>query len=59
MPRWKKDATEFVVSVSYEEKRGYQTYVPKPIMEKMGNPKFIKYVVKGKQILVFPQNNDK
>lgn len=54
MPRWKKDATEFTVSVSYEEKRGYQSYIPKPIMAKMGNPSSVKYVIKGKRIEVLP-----
>jgi len=52
MPRWKKGATEFTVSVSYEEKRGYQCYVPKPIMERLGAPDAITFEVKGKKVEV-------
>lgn len=52
MPRWKKDATEFVVKVSYEESRGYQSYVPRPVMERLGNPDALKYSIKGKRIEV-------
>lgn len=50
MPRWKKDAKEFKVTVNYEEKRGYQSYIPKPIMLMLGNPESLKYTVKGSKI---------
>ena len=46
MPRWKKDAIEFPVHVTHHETRGYQTYVPKPVMEKLGEPEHIKFVFK-------------
>jgi hypothetical protein len=49
MPRWKKDQKEFTVSVTYHEHRGYQSYIPKPIMEMLGNPKAIKFIVKNKK----------
>ncbi len=52
MGRWKKGATEFTVSVSYEEKRGYQSYVPKPVMKVLGEPESITYSVKGKKVEV-------
>jgi len=45
MPKWKKDAKEFVVSVTHHETRGHQTYVPKPVMEKLGNPDALKFVM--------------
>ena len=47
MPKWKKDETGFNVSVTYHQHRGYQAYIPKPIMEMLGNPKNIKFIVKG------------
>jgi hypothetical protein len=50
MPRWKKDAKEFKVTVNYEEKRGYQSYIPKPIMLMLGSPESLKYTVKGNKI---------
>lgn len=50
MPKWKKDATEFEVSVTYHDHRGYQAYLPRPVMEKLGDPDTIKFVVKGKHI---------
>ena len=50
MPKWKKDATEFVVGVNHNEIRGAQTTIPKPISELLGNPGSIKYVIKGKKI---------
>lgn len=52
VPKWKKDATEFEVSVTKHETRGSQTYLPKPVMDKLGNPDTIKFVVKGKHIEV-------
>ncbi|HEY7082734.1 MAG TPA: hypothetical protein VH500_23835 [Nitrososphaeraceae archaeon] len=47
MPKWKTDETEFKVSVTYHQHRGYQAYIPKPIMEMLGNPKSIKFIIKG------------
>ena len=52
MPKWKKDEKEFVVSVTYHEYRGSQCYLPKPILEILGNPKRIKFVIRGKRIEV-------
>jgi hypothetical protein len=43
--RWKKDAKEFVVGVNYVENRGYSSSIPKPIIEKLGDPNMIKFVV--------------
>lgn len=46
MPKWKKDAKEFEVGVNYAENRGYSSSIPKPIIEMLGNPESIKFVVK-------------
>jgi hypothetical protein len=48
--RWKRDATEFPVGVNYVEGRGASSSIPKPIVEMLGNPKEIVFVVKGKRI---------
>jgi hypothetical protein len=50
MPKWKKDQTEFTVSVTYHEHRGYQTYIPRPIMEMLGDPKAIKFIINNRKI---------
>ncbi len=57
MPKWKKDETEFPVNVSYHETRGYQAYIPKPLMDFLGNPEAIKFVIKGKKVEVSPHTN--
>ena len=52
LPKWKKDETEFPVHVSRHKTRGYQTYLPKPVMEALGDPDFVKFVLKGKKVEV-------
>jgi len=46
MTRWKKDAKEFTVGISYDDTRGIQSYIPKPIIEKLGEPESIKFEIK-------------
>jgi hypothetical protein len=46
MPKWKKDAKEFVVGVNYVDDRGYSSSIPKPIMDRLGNPDSLKFVIK-------------
>lgn len=45
MSKWKKDAKEFVVGVNYVENRGASSSIPKPVVEILGNPDSIRYVV--------------
>ncbi len=52
MPKWKKDETVFDVNVNYHEKRGYQVYVPRPVMDNLGDPSVIDFVLKGKKVEV-------
>jgi hypothetical protein len=52
MPKWKKDATEFEVGISYSDKRGAQTSIPKPIWQILGHPETLKFVLKGKTIQI-------
>lgn len=53
MPRWPMDATEFDVSVTRNVKCDTSySYVPKPILVKLGGPKRIRFVIRGDEILV-------
>ena len=36
---------EFEVGVNYVERRGYSRSIPKPIIEILGNPESIKFVI--------------
>jgi hypothetical protein len=51
LPKWKKDAREYTVTVTFYEHRGYQMVMPKPVMELLGNPKKVKFVVKGRKTI--------
>jgi hypothetical protein len=52
MPKWKKDETVFTVSLSYHPRRGTLCLIPKPIVEALGNPEQITFVMKGRKIEV-------
>jgi hypothetical protein len=45
MPTWKKDAKEFTVSVNYSDGRGYQSSIPIPVINKLGKPNKIKFII--------------
>lgn len=52
MPKWKKDAKEFTVSVNFNEDRGYQSTIPKPIIEVLGDPETITFEINGNNVKV-------
>ncbi|MGH2639048.1 MAG: hypothetical protein ACRDF4_07190 [Rhabdochlamydiaceae bacterium] len=52
MPKYKENASEFSVSVNYNEHRGYAATIPRPIMEFLGKPDKITYSIKGKKVEV-------
>lgn len=52
MPKWRKDAKEFTVGVSYSKDKGVQTRLPKPIVEALGSPERVTFVIKGKRVEV-------
>jgi hypothetical protein len=52
LPKWKKDAKEFTVSVNYNETRGYQSSIPKPIIEALGDPKSITFTINGNTVKI-------
>jgi len=49
LPKWKRDATEFTVGVNYNKTRGYQSTIPKPVIETLGNPDRITFIIKPKK----------
>lgn len=49
MPKWKKDATAFTVGVNHNKIRGYQSSIPKPVMDTLGNPERITFLIKPKK----------
>jgi len=52
LTRWKKDAKEFSVSLSNDGSEGFVCRVPKPILEILGQPNRIKFVLKGNHIAI-------
>ena len=51
MPRWKKGETVFDVALD-ENSGSHICRVPKPIVEKLGIPNSIKFVIQGRTIIV-------
>ncbi|MCE9652620.1 MAG: hypothetical protein K8Q89_06145 [Nitrosarchaeum sp.] len=58
MPKWKKDAKEFTVSVNFNESRGYQSSIPKPVIEALGEPENITFVIDGKSVKIKRVSSD-
>lgn len=53
MGLWAKNATKFVVSVSFIEGAGSSySCIPKPVLAKLGNPKAVRYDIEGDRITV-------
>ncbi|MCV0372748.1 MAG: hypothetical protein K5793_04250 [Nitrosarchaeum sp.] len=52
MTRWKKDETEFAVKLTDDGKDSFICRVPKPILDRLGSPSGIKFVISGKKIIV-------
>jgi hypothetical protein len=52
VPKWKKGAKEFTVGVNYNEVRGYQSSIPKPVMEALGEPKTLTFVINGSNVSI-------
>ena len=53
MVTWRKGATEFTVSVIRNRQRQTNySYIPKPVLDRLGNPDGLKFVFRGDDILV-------
>ena len=59
MPKWKKDETKFTVSVNYNEHRGYQSSIPRPIIEALGDPDSITFIMKNNSIEITADKSKK
>ena len=51
MTRWKKDETEFTVSVS-SNGHSRSCRIPKPVLEMLGSPESVTFRVKNNKIMV-------
>lgn len=57
MPKWKKGAREFTVGINYNKTRGYQSCIPKPVIDTLGSPEKITFIVKPKKkVEIVPAN---
>ena len=54
MGRWPKDAKEFTVGLGYYEGRGYQSTIPKPVVDLLGLSDRITFRVSGKSVQILP-----
>ena len=52
MTRWAKGQSEFTVSLNHDTKRGCIAIIPKPVLENLGVPDRLKFVMVDGQILV-------
>ncbi|MDE0266162.1 MAG: hypothetical protein OXK17_03950 [Thaumarchaeota archaeon] len=53
MPSWARDATEFTVSVTRNVTCGTSySYVPKPVLKKLGDPRYLTFRIKDETITV-------
>ena len=47
------DATEFMVSIIHNMRLGTSySYIPAPVLDKLGNPEGLRVVIQGNEILV-------
>ena len=51
MPKWKPDATEFVVALT-PTSGTHDCKIPTPVVEKLGTPPALKFTIAGNKVLV-------
>lgn len=52
MTRWKKDTKEFSVKLTFDGTNSTICRVPKPIIKFLGDPESLKFVIRGKGIII-------
>lgn len=52
MTRWKKGEKEFGVNLNNDSSGSQICRIPKPIVEMLGSPDNVKFVIRGKKITV-------
>ena len=51
--RWARGATEFVVGITHNRKcRTSYSYIPKPVLELLDNPKRLKFTIRDGRVIV-------
>ena len=55
MPKWKKGAKEFQVSITENKSSGTSfSYIPKPILDELGEPHSLRFLITRGKIVVEP-----
>jgi len=52
MTRWKKDETEFPVSLSFDGTNSKRCRIPKPIIDFLGDPESLKFNLKNGKVII-------
>lgn len=52
MTRWQENETKFQVTINYNLKKGSIIRVPKPILQRLGNPDTITFLIEGNKIRI-------
>lgn len=52
MTRWKEGEKQFPVKLTSDHKGSTICRIPKPILDQLGSPSSIKFVISGKKIVV-------
>ncbi|MCL4519869.1 MAG: hypothetical protein M1587_11810 [Thaumarchaeota archaeon] len=55
MPKWKEGINKYVVGVGYSENRGYACTIPRPVIQVLGEPEKIAFVVKDGKVEVLAE----
>jgi hypothetical protein len=51
MPRWKKGEKKFTVGINFNKKRGYQSSIPKPVLDALEKkPDRVTFTVRKKSV---------
>ena len=59
MAKWKKGLKEFVVSPTYDERRGCHVVIPKPIIEMLNKPEKFVFKISGSKVSVIARGSKK
>lgn len=54
MPKWKRQEKLYTVKLTYHNTRGTQLYLPKPIVEQLGRPDRVSFLMNEGEVLLMP-----
>ncbi|MBM3910918.1 MAG: hypothetical protein FJ356_04655 [Thaumarchaeota archaeon] len=58
LTRWKKDAKEFGVRITEDNSGSLLCRIPKPVFEFLGAPDGLKFMIKGKNIVIIGEKDE-